>query len=87
MRIQSKQSNLCCRKYERPTGKLDGRHYTVTVYTNNCKHAKIKIKAVGVIPHLDCLHPYDENFNNTGKGLALIVRIWVDFNVTQFAET
>ena len=55
-------------------------HYTVTVHTNdNCKHAKIKIKAVGVIPHSDCLFPYDENYTNTEKGY---IKLKTDRNET-----
>ena len=36
--------------------------YTVTVHINdNCKDAKIKIKAVGIIPSLECCKPHEDN--------------------------
>ena len=44
-------------------------HYTVIVHTNdNCNNAKIKIKAVGIIPDTDCLKPHEDNPTTTTKG-------------------
>ena len=44
-------------------------HYTVIVHTNdNCSNAKIKIKAVGIIPDSDCLKPHKDNPTTTTKG-------------------
>ena len=44
-------------------------HYTVTVHTNHdCKYARIKIKAIGIIPSTRCLKPHENNDNTTLKG-------------------
>ena len=44
-------------------------HYTVTVHTNdNCKNAKIKIKAVGIIPSSECFIPHEDNHITSVNG-------------------
>ena len=44
-------------------------HYTVIAHTNdNCKYAKIKIKAVGIIPSLECFKPHEDNDFTSRKG-------------------